>query len=277
MDEKLYETLVQSRDQTPNILAPAWTGRWSEGDKGLFLAGPPVRAMAQNLIDHATGSGGELVHAHLAEARILVLMRTGQRPSADALLELGRQSKASGLIKMLSDDADFVMTLNGDAWDSFDELDDDEQPTEEDFRRRAVRNLDVLDHELYHASFSIGRKRFKCARKNGWHKRDLFIQELKGDLLGTETEDDISIVRFIKRRPDVDGLTVRPPLTDDQVKAGIRLSRRCWRIRKHNHQDWFDRQARWGMDSHAVRDLAKAFEKAGSPLTFDAALAEAQA
>jgi hypothetical protein len=277
MDAATIEKLTAERKETPNILAPAWTGRFSEGDKGLFLAGPPVRAMAQNLIDHAAGSGGELVHAHLAESRILVLMRTGQKPNADALLELGRQSKASGLIKMLSDDADFVMTLNGDAWGVFDGLDEGEEPTADDFAQQAVRNLDVLDHELTHAMFTVGKKVFKFAKKNGWAKRDGFVKQLGGDLVGTETEDEISIVRFVKRRPEDDGTTVRPPLTEDQIKAGIKPSRRCWRIRKHDHQDWFARQARWGMDAHCVRDLAKAFEEAGSPLSVDPTLVGAPA
>jgi hypothetical protein len=277
MDERTIRQLTAQRDETPNILAPNWAGRWTEGDKGLFVAGPPVRAMAQNLIDHAAGEGGEVVHARLAEARILVLMRTGQKPNADALLELGRQSKASGLVKMLADDADFVLTLNGDAWDRFEGLDGDDDPDEEDVLRQAVKNLDVLDHELTHAAFTVGRKRFKLAKKNGWTKRDGFIRQLGSDLIGTETEDDISVVRFVKRRPEADGTTIRPPLTADQVKAGVKLSRRVWRIRKHDHQDWFERQARWGMDAHCVRDLARAFEKAGSSLSIDAAMAGASA
>lgn len=274
MDATTIDRLTAARKATPNVLAPDWAGKWSDNGKGLWLAGPPVRALAQNLIDRVADADGVACHAHLAEARILVLIRTGQKANADGLLELGKAGKASPRDRVLADGADFVITLNGDAWELVPDLDPDEKPSDEQLAALHLRQIYTLDHELTHCWYAVAAKTFKLAGKRGAKNRDkwrAFEKALGTDHLGTDEDGDLAVVRFVKRKADADGVVTRPP--EVEASGGkLALSPRCWRIRKHDLEDWTHLMARYGADGPKLKRLCQAMHiqiaaLAGEPVT----------
>lgn len=81
----------------------------------------------------------EAHHPDLQHARIGLLFRSGTWKSKGRT-RWGQAQKASGKIRALAGDIDFLVTLNEDVW--FDELDN--------AQRRAL-----LDHELCHCAFDV--------------------------------------------------------------------------------------------------------------------------
>lgn len=241
MNDKQIEKLTRAPATSPNVLAPKLAG-WTDGDKSLFLANEPARAIAQNLIDQVAD------HKHLRQAKTLVLFRTGQTANADRQVELGKASKASGLIRLLtggkSEDlqADFVIRLNADQW--------------HDMKTRAQAAL--VDHGLTHCAVTVAGKRFAETMTK---KIRQFEQALGDDYIDTvelPVEEKVA-VRFIKRKGPV-----KPgnPGYGDQPPA--------WRIRKHDVQEFVAIVDRHGAWDAALQQLVDAWEPDGDgQLTLD--------
>jgi hypothetical protein len=265
---------------TPNILAPDWAGRWMDGGKGLFLAGPEMRAMAQEIIDDMTGPDGELVHAHLSEAKILILVRLGMRPNADGLVSLAKCQKATPRDRILASDADFVITVNGETWgllpqEPADEDDPDgeavelpDDPTPEQIEAVRQRQRYILDHELEHCGFAVGVKEFNLDGKKGEVPMRAFLNRLGSDFLSEDRKDGVGTVRFVKRRKDASGSIFRP-VHVEAADGKLTLSPRCWRCRKHDLEEMTSVMTRWGRHGLSMRRLMRIFAKAQMQLTVD--------
>ena len=221
IDQATIKKLTRKRPKTPNVLDVELAG-WSEGDKSLFAAPAGVRGMAQNLIDidHVDD------HAHLREAKILILMRTGAKKDADGLVTLGTARRMSGLMKTLfaregrqgpEPSPDFTLELNADRWD---ELEDYQQ-------------LALIDHELTHCAATIAGKMV------GAKKLPAFVQALGDDHV--ETCDDVAddkgrvLVRYRRRTGGV-----------NPGETGYEKQPLKWRVRKHDVEEFVAVFGRWG-------------------------------
>jgi hypothetical protein len=261
ISDKQIERYLRMRGETPNILTPAWMREYSQDAKFIRLADAPARAMAQNLIDELADAGGALVHSHLAEARILIVIDQGTAPKLldpvknTALIKRGCARKASPLVRMLGAEADFVITFSAAEWDP-----DDADDSEEMKHLKQVRRMVLVDHELEHCSFAASKKYVSMK------KLDAFVQALGEDHIATD-KDDVNnkgavAVRFVKRRPSgPDGEIFRPGVVyGDKKAAWPDISPRVWRMRDHDVQDFLDAMGRWGENSERVRQVMAAVQ-----------------
>lgn len=265
MDATMIERMTAKRKETPNVPAPDWAGKWIDGGKGLFLAGPPVRAMVQNLIDHQATPEGELAHGHLAEAKVLVLIRLGVNPDADGVGWSGKAQKATSRDRILAANADFVITINGDTWEEIADLEAGDEPTEEQRAALALRQVYILDHELEHCTYAVEAKTFKLdgkARAKNLGKMQALVTALGPDFIDKDEEGDVGVVRFVKRRKDVDGSIVRPHQVESS-QGKLKLSPRSWRTKKDDVLDLSRVIARWGRRSFLVQRVEQILEDAG--------------
>jgi len=239
--EQMIEAMSAECDVV-NVIYPNLEG-WREGGRTIFLAPAKVMWAAQNLIDK--------VHDHrfLKKARILVRVATGKKADADGMIEAGRAQKASAMIKLLvtrvdEEPPDFVITINGDLYESADMADPDGTAGMEWL-------LPVLDHELAHCRPVIAGQ-FVSDKKYG-----KFLRDLGGDYIDTLDDccDDSGrpLVRYLKRRgplkPGQDGY-------HDQPQA--------WRVRKHEITEFLAVMGRWGARCAAVALIVDVMEKAGT-------------
>ncbi len=239
INQMTFVKLRQGRGETPNVLAAAHLqGRViRDGENSLSLARTQVREWVQNLIDEFDE------HAHLREAKLLVLFRRGQKADADGRTELGRAKKTSRLLRLLAGSfaakaegliaADFIVTVNADWWD--DAADED--------------RLALLDHELTHCAATIAGRFVPAAKLEG------FIKAVGRDHIETvderTDEKGRSLVRYRRRR--------------GEKKPGARGYRRqplAWRIRKHDVETFVSVLARWGGSTSMHRPLLDVLDPA---------------
>lgn len=221
------------RNTVSNILIPHLAG-WREGDKGLFLADEEARSIAQNLIDTTEE------HAHLREAKLLILFKTGQKPNADNLVSMGKSAKATGLVRLLTaggegedKQPDFIIFINSDQWADM-----------PDGYREGL-----IDHELTHCAATIAGK-FLTDKK----LKD-FVDAVGKDHIETcrDVTDDTgrTMVRYRKRRGDV-----KPG------EEGYHDQPFAWRIRKHDVQEFISVTERRGGWYEQLGRLIDVIEKA---------------
>lgn len=234
MNDETIEKMCKPPKKADNVLAPELAG-WRDGDKSLFGANEPARAIAQNLIGHVAG------HKHLKDAKILLLFRTGQKANADRQVSLGKASKASGLIRLLSAgqdedlQADFVIFLNADQWHELE----------------PAAQVAIVDHELTHCAVTIAGKRFdeKLTKKIGD-----FEKALADDYIDTvdAPEDGKVAVRFVKRKGPV-----KPG------KPGYDQQEPAWRIKKHDVQEFVAVVGRHGAWDRPLQQFVDVWEADG--------------
>lgn len=196
--------------QLRNILLPERPA-WTDGERSLFVADNEAASIAQRLID------GIDDHRHLREAKIVLLYRTGKKPSPDGLLEMGRARKAQPRDHIGLDQADFCVELNADRW-----------PELEDRERIAL-----VDHELTHCAAVI------AGRYVSGMLISQFVAMLGEDFIPTEPEhtDDEGrvLVRYFRRKGEAKA-----------GEDGYRDQPLTWRMRKHDVQDFCQVIHRWG-------------------------------
>lgn len=218
--------LAEPPARSPNILSPDLAG-WSQGEKSLFRANEEARAIAQNLIDTVDD------HAHLRQAKILLLFETGRKPDADGRVTRSKTKKATPRMRLLTGgavgedtQADFEITINADIWPTLD----------------ATAKAGTVDHALTHAAATIAGKYMAEAKA-----MDL-ARELGADHIEThnDTRDEKGrvLVRYLKRRGETgaggEGYSDQPA---------------AWRIRKHSLEDHTTVIARWGPWEGALQEL----------------------
>ena len=229
INQQTFQRLRRVRTRTPNLPALGHLdGRLvRDGERTLFPAPRRVREWAQNLIDHFDG------HAHLRRAQVLVLMARGGKASADGILELGRAAKATRLLRLLAGspepaavEADFILTLNADFWDTADDAD----------------KLALLDHELSHCAVTIAGRFVPPAKLAEFLKAlgEDFVEHVED-----RTDDaDRQLVRYRRRRGD------RKP-----GEKGYHAQPLAWRMRKHDVEQFLDVLGRWGPSAQIHRPL----------------------
>lgn len=189
---------------TPNVVAPE-RAAVVDGDKSLAVAAEDLRQLVQWIIERVPE------HAHLKEARIVVLAREGAKMNADGILELGKARKASTLVRLGLERADFVLSFNADRWEAL-------GPQE-----RAA----LVDHEISHCGVTVAGK--YVAQKN----LAGFVAALGADHIETclqMTDNRGRILVRYRRRNEETG-------------------RLAWRIRKHDIEEFGAVLARWGRAS----------------------------
>jgi len=190
-----YKKLTNRRKQTPNILAIDSPG-CDDGKKQLYVAGPMLRSIAQNIIDNIPE------HRHLKQANILLLIRyadaTAKKLKDGERVVIGRAAKASPRDKLLAaigvkteNQPDFVVWLSGDYLDGIGATDKGECTDNEEALKTVVA---LIDHELLHCGAKIAGAFVKDGLLDG------YVQEL--DKLHIETCTDVAspdgaiLVRF---------------------------------------------------------------------------------
>ena len=175
------------------------------GGRALMPAPEEARQIAQRLIDDVAD------HAHLREARVLIVMASGyDRPNPDGLVSLGKAAKAPALLRLVAEERpDFLVRLNGLAWATM----------------TAQQRAAAMDHELTHCAAAVAKKYVKRARLAD------FVARLGADHIETVDSDCDEAgriaVRFRRRRG-----TWKPgePQYAEQPLA--------WRIRKHDIEEF---------------------------------------
>jgi len=198
----------------PNLIGPDRPSVAEDETKSLAVADavdPDARRMAQWLVDTLDD------HAHLRAARIALLFRTGAKPNADGQVRTGKAKKAALLHRLGFENADFLVTLNADAWPDY------------SLRQR----LALLDHELTHCAVSVAGKYVERGNVPA------FEASLEDDHVEThpdvEDEDGRILIRYVKRRKPGG-----PPL--------------C-RVRKHDVEEFVAVARRWGAAADRGRGL----------------------
>ena len=189
----------------PNLIAPARAAVRESDTRSMAIADavdPDARRMAQWLINTLDD------HAHLRAARIALLFRTGAKPNADGQVQAGKAKKSGLLHRLGFEDADFLVTLNGDAWPGY----------------AARQRPALLDHELSHCAVAIAGKYVDPANVAA------FEATLGDDHVETHhdviDDDGRVLVCYVKRR----------------VAGGTPI----WRIRKHDVEEFVAVARRWG-------------------------------
>lgn len=228
MDEQNHPSSLK------NFPAPELAG-WRRGEKALFLADWKVRAIGQSLVDSKDR------HFHLREARIIILMQTGQTANADRMVSLGKAVVVSPLINALAvrageDGIDFVIRLNGEQWAD----------------AGIAEQARLVDHELLHCGVTIAGKYMKLGGLAA------FVAALGADHVETcdRMQDDKGriLVRFRKRAGDI-----KPGSQGwgDQAYA--------WRLRKHDYEDFRELMAGYGLQRQAAEDIRRMCDELEKP------------
>ena len=223
--------LAKLNGPTANILTPKLAG-WSDGEKALFLADSDAIAIAQNLIDAVED------HRHLREAAILVLFETGKTPDPDGRTQLGKATKATPRMRLLTGgakgvQADFEVRLNGDAWIDF----------------GPAARAALVDHELSHCAATI------AGRWMPEGKAAIFAEALGADHVETHSDarDETGriLVRYFKRRGEI------KPGDEGYGKQPL-----VWRMRKHSVEEFTTVVGRWGAWDATLLDLVDVLDPA---------------
>jgi len=227
MDAEQIKRLSRPRDETPNVL-DVGERACSHNGKMLFTAAADIRAMAQNLIEDIRD------HAHLREAHVLIVMRSGMTPDADNRIELGKAKTAAEFLRLLTADgprrqaADFIVRLNADAWPDL----------------TSEQKLALMDHELSHCAATVAGRMVPAGVR-----LSQFVAALGEDHV--ETCHDVCsehgeriLVRYRKRTGEA------KPGTEDYPGQPLQ-----WRIRKHDVEEFVAVAGRWGGWSPDLRRI----------------------
>ena len=159
---EILSKLRSPRKKTANILAPD-TPPFDDGKKEWWVAGPKLRAIAQNIIDHIDE------HRHLRGekgAKVLLLVKKSEadakKLNAGEFVNAGKASKANPQLKLLSaigmdtdHQADFVVWLSHDCIERLCSLDDDGVEVRLEDVDGICKIFALIEHELLHCSAKI--------------------------------------------------------------------------------------------------------------------------
>ena len=149
----MLKKLLQKRKVTKNILMPDIRA-YDDGKQQLFIAGPDLCSLAQNIIDET------VEHKHLKLAKILLLVRTTEKKKPDR--RIGYAAKAKLREKFLSrygnsviDAIDFVIWLDGDWLAETGGAVNRGHDIKADNPEGIRKVIGLLDHELLHCGAQI--------------------------------------------------------------------------------------------------------------------------
>jgi len=239
-DEKTLKKLLCKREITPNILMPDIRA-YDDGKQQLFIAGPDLCSLAQNIIDETAE------HKHLKLAKILLLVRTTEKKKHGR--RIGYAAKAKLREKFLSrygnsiiDTIDFVIWLDGDWLAETGGAVNRGHDIKADNPEGIRKVIGLLDHELLHCGAKIAGE-FVTKQELYQYVSDLGMRHI-------ETVEDES-------RDDPEEVFVRYYYVN---KAGKLI----WKLRKHDIEEFegaIKRNGKWNDSIGPVVDVIIELDK----------------